>query len=264
MTTQPNPTQNEQTTILDEIVSILYVLGIVFVVRLLAFDPFFIPSSSMYPTLKIGDMPVVHKWEYGYSKYAVPFIPVDLPITGRIGAGGEHFGVKRGDVVVFRYPQDTSVNYIKRAIGLPGDTVQMKQGRLYINGTMVQRKLVGDYTYTDMGGMQVTGQEYIETLPNGVQHRILEAGGDNSNGDNTPVFTVPDGHYFMMGDNRDMSLDSRFYHVGYVPAVNLIGPAQYLMWSYDSVNSNIWQVQDWLFSIRYSRIFMNFTQNFTK
>lgn len=265
MTSETPQKEEKKTSLMGEILSIFYILLTVFVVRLVVFDPFFIPSSSMYPTLKIGDMPIVRKWEYGYSKYAVPFIPVNLPIRGRILF--DESDVKQGDVVVFRYPQDTSINYIKRVIGLPGDTVQMRHGRLYINGKVLNREYVGDYTYLDRDNMPRTGKEYLETLPNGVVHRILEIQGDIGQGDNTRLFTVPQGHYFMMGDNRDASLDSRFLPVGYVPAVNFVGPANRLMWSYDSVAGGNWailKVWRWPFNIRYGRLFIDFTKDLTE
>ena len=261
MAQEPSESKKEQTSLMDEILSIFYILLAVFCVRLVLVDPFFIPSSSMYPTLKIGDMPVVRKWDYGYSKYAVPFIPVNLPFEGRLFF--DENDIKQGDVVVFRYPQDTSVNYIKRVVGLPGDTVQVKHGRLYINGAVVKREFVGDYTYMDQGNIETTGKEYLETLPNGVVHRILEVNGDIGGGDNTRLFTVPKGHYFMMGDNRDSSLDSRFPHVGYVPVVNLVGPVRRLMWSYDSVSGGNWAMLkfwQWPFNIRYDRLFMDVTK----
>ena len=261
MTDNANPEnthldEEEKSSWFDEILSIFYALLLVFVVRLFAYDPFFIPSSSMYPTLRIGDMPITRKWEYGYSKYATPFFSsLHLPIEGRILAGEP----KRGDIVVFRLPADTRVNYIKRLIGLPGDTIQMRRGELYINGTKIPRNYVDDYSYMDMGGQMITGKRYQQTLPNGVSFNILEMT-DTAMADNTFVMTVPDGYYFMMGDNRDNSQDSRFPGVGPIPFENLIGPASRLMWSYDSVSSNILKIWEWPIKINYSRIMLDVTE----
>ena len=261
MTDKDNPSQGqdnqeETSTWMDEFLFTFYALFLVFVVRLFAYDPFFIPSSSMYPTLQIGDMPITRKWEYGYSKYATPFFSsVELPIDGRAFANQP----KRGDIVVFRLPADTQVNYIKRLIGLPGDEIQVKGGRLYINGAEIQRDYLDDYAYLDVGGNLVAGKRYKQTLPSGVSFNILEES-DNGWADNTPVYKVPEGYYFMMGDNRDHSQDSRFQAVGAVPFENLIGPASRLMWSYDSVTSNIFKIWEWPFNVNYSRIMMDVTE----
>ena len=252
---EQNENANEGTW-LDEILSVLYALVFVFFVRLFAYDPFFIPSSSMYPTLHIGDMPMVRKWEYGYSKYATPFFSsVELPIDGRVMAGD----VKRGDIVVFRLPSNPEINYVKRVIGLPGDRIQVLSGRLHINDVMVEREYIDEYEYNDIGNERIDTKRYKQTLPNGVSFNILEEN-DFGQGDNTPVYTVPAGHYFMMGDNRDHSLDSRFSQVGYVPYENLVGPAVRLMWSYDSVSSNILRIWEWPFKINYSRLFIDVTE----
>ena len=249
-------TPTEQSSWFDEILSIFYALLLVFVVRLFAYDPFFIPSSSMYPTLRIGDMPITRKWDYGYSKYATPFFSsVELPIEGRMLAHDP----KRGDIVVFRLPADTRVNYIKRLIGMPGDTIQMRRGRLYINDVMIDRQYVDDYSYTDVGGTMITAKRFKQTLPNGVSFHILEES-DTALADNTFEITVPDGHYFMMGDNRDHSQDSRFPSVGAIPYENMIGPASRLMWSYESATSNVLRIWEWPFKINYSRIMMDVTE----
>ena len=256
MTDNVQPSTTEETSWFDEFLSIFYALLLVFVVRLFAYDPFFIPSSSMYPTLRIGDMPITRKWDYGYSKYAMPFFSsVNLPIDGRM-LGDDP---KRGDIVVFRLPSDTRVNYIKRLIGLPGDTIQMRRGRLYINDVMVKRDYIDDYTYTDVGGNVITGKRYKQTLAEGLSFYILEEN-DTGLADNTFEFVVPDGHYFMMGDNRDHSQDSRFAGVGPIPYENLIGPASRLMWSYDSATSNLFKIWEWPFKINYSRIMMDVTE----
>ena len=254
---QGQDNQEKESSWMDEILSTFYALFLVFVVRLFAYDPFFIPSSSMYPTLQIGDMPIARKWEYGYSRYATPFFSsVELPVHGRIFANDP----KRGDIVVFRLPSNTDVNYIKRLIGLPGDEIQVKKGRLYLNGEVVKRDYVGDYTYLDVGGNLIAGKRYKQTLPSGLSFNILEESDNSLRSDNTPVYKVPAGHYFMMGDNRDHSYDSRFQDVGPVPFENLIGPASRLMWSYDSVSSSILNIWEWPFKVNYSRIMMDVTE----
>jgi signal peptidase I len=195
----------------------------------------------MMPTLLVGDYLFVSKWSYGYSRYSMPLSP-DL-FDGRIlGSDPE-----RGDVVVFRKPREEDTDYIKRLVGLPGDRLQMREGILFINGQAVPREAVEDFVAED--GTRVP--QYRETLPNGVSYMTLDLS-PNSAGDNTREFVVPDGHYFMMGDNRDNSLDSRF-DVGYVPFENLVGKAQMIFFSIEGDVSplEIWQ---WPTELRPSRI----------
>jgi signal peptidase I len=161
---------------------------------------------------------------------------------------------ERGDVVVFKLPTDNSTDYIKRVIGLPGDHIQMKGGNLYINDQLVPRKRIQDYLYQEGNGTVIPLVQYIETLPNGVQHRIIKMG-DNGPLDNTPVYDVPPGEYFMMGDNRDNSQDSRVLSaVGYVPGENLVGRAEFIFFSTDG-SARLWEIWKWPFAIRYSRLF---------
>lgn len=222
--------------------------AIAFTFRSFAFEPFNIPSGSMLPTLLIGDYLFVSKYSYGYSRYSLPWsIPV---IPDRI----LFTPPKRGDIAVFRYPADTSVDYIKRVIGLPGDTVQMKQGRLYINGEIVPRTPAGMFEEEDEFRRVTRLQRFEEVLPNGVKHYILERG-DNLPFDNTPEYKVPDGHFFAMGDNRDNSADSRVMsQVGFIPMVNLVGRAELMFFSIDTDSDNfgIYGVPG---GIRWSRIF---------
>jgi len=221
-----------------------YAIVIALVIRTFLFEPFRIPSGSMIPSLLIGDYLFVAKFSYGYSKYSFPLSP-DL-FSGRIMEST----VKRGDVVVFRPPPSPDLDFIKRIIGLPGDHIQMKQGILYINDVAVTREAIGDYV--DEQGNNYT--QYIETLPNGVKHRIIEVHGDGGDLDNTDVFIVPPGHYFAMGDNRDDSMDSRTSAVGYVPAENLVGKAEIIFFSTDGT-AHWWEVWKWPLAVRYSRLF---------
>ena len=229
-------------------------------IRCFLFEPFNIPSGSMLPTLLVGDYLFVEKYSYGYSKYSFPLDAA--PITGRVAESTP----KRGDVVVFRKPTNTDIDYIKRIIGLPGDTIQMKEGRLYINGKIVQRDLVGTDPNEEEGTSFIV-QKYTETLPNGVKHSIYEKS-DNASLDNTEEFLVPEGHYFAMGDNRDSSLDSRTPEVRYVPAENLIGRASFLFFSTEGVGDKCdrdgmfgaiksvgCRLMEWPGAVRYGRIF---------
>ena len=224
---------------------VFHALIIALVIRTFLFQPFNIPSGSMKETLLVGDYLFVSKFSYGYSHFSLPFSP---PLfSGRIWASEPN----RGDVVVFRLPKDDSTDYIKRVIGLPGDRIQMIQGVLHINGTPVKRERMEDYTDTEEGpAMRV--KRWHETLPNGVSYTTLDFL-DSGYGDNTQVYEVPAGHYFMMGDNRDNSQDSRFAQVGYVPFENLVGRAQIIWLSVEGERA--WQFWRWPYAMRWSRLF---------
>jgi signal peptidase I len=224
---------------------IVQALLLALVIRTLLFQPFSIPSGSMRPTLLEGDYLFVTKWAYGYSKHSLPFSP---PLfEGRIwGAEPE-----RGDVVVFKFPPDQSLDYIKRVIGLPGDTVQMREGQLFLNGEAVERELVDELDNPDITEMARPVEVWRETLPNGVAYDTLDLS-PNSIGDNTREFQVPEGHYFMMGDNRDNSTDSRF-SVGYVPADHLVGRANIIFFSMSGGASPL-EIWRWPSELRFSRL----------
>lgn len=216
------------------------------IIRTLFFQPFSIPSGSMMSTLLVGDYLFVSKFSYGYSKYSIPFSP-DL-FSGRIWSDEP----ERGDVAVFRLPSNPKLDYIKRVIGLPGDRIQVRDGILFINGEAVERELVGNYTPEGRYNRGTDVPVYRETLPNGVSYTTLDLN-ENSPGDNTREFLVPEGHYFMMGDNRDNSQDSRF-DVGFVPLDNFVGRATIIFFSIaeDASPLEIWK---WPTDLRFDRFF---------
>lgn len=197
------------------------------------------------PTLLVGDYLFVSKYSYGYSQFSFPLALI--PIKGRIFADAP----ERGDVVVFRKPTDDSTSFIKRVVGLPGDNIQVKGGILHINGQAVERRHVADGTASN-GYSTMVYKVYEETLPDGRTYLTQEMT-DDGGLDNTIATTVPPGHYFMMGDNRDNSRDSRTPSVGTVPAANLIGKAQNLFYSHNG-NARIWEIWKWPFAVRYGRL----------
>ncbi|MEW6123447.1 MAG: signal peptidase I [Pseudomonadota bacterium] len=232
---------------LETVKVIVHALLIALVIRTLFFQPFNIPSGSMKDTLLIGDYLFVSKFSYGYSRFSIPFSP---PLfTGRI------FGAEptRGDVVVFKLPKDNETDYIKRVVGMPGDRIQMIEGVLQINGVPVKRERLSDVMQDDGTGRMVPVKSYKETLPNGVSYETLDLV-DNGFYDNTQVYNVPAGHFFMMGDNRDNSADSRVLsQVGYVPFENLIGKAQVIFFSIDD-HTPAWQIWTWPWTVRWTRL----------
>lgn len=255
-----------------EIRELLIIVISLLLVRTFLFQPFIIPSGSMYPSLMIGDALIVSKYSYGLSRYS---FPLAFPVfEGRWGTKRPHLG----EVVVFNNikdrvkpwylfgmsidltPKSQGPDYIKRVIGLPGDHIQVKAGVLHINGEPVKLKRIEDYSLQDFDAEgYFTGTvrfvpQYIETLPNGIEHRILK---DYPFGegplDNTQEFVVPEGHYFMMGDNRDHSKDSRVLEaVGFIPEIQLVGRAEIVFFSSES---KWYQVIQWITGLRFERFF---------
>src|SRR4051812_31267946 len=228
-----------------ELKSIVIALGCVLAVRTVVAEPYTVPSGSMLPTLLVGDELIGAKFAYGYGKYSSP-IGLLPDFSGRLF----NKAPERGDVVVFRLPRDPAETYVKRLIGLPGDRIQMRQGRLYLNDALVPRREVGGWHGDTL---------YVEALPasggGAREHELVEIS-DAQKQDNTAVFTVPAGHYFMMGDNRDNSLDSRIAAtdggVGFVPEENLVARADRLLLSRDT--SVGWRdVADWPHAFRLAR-----------
>jgi signal peptidase I len=229
-----------------ELVSVIVqALILALIIRTLLFQPFSIPSGSMRPTLLEGDYLFVSKFSYGYSRHSLPFSP--KLFTGRIWSGTP----ERGDVAVFKHPV-TNVVFIKRVIGLPGDKIQVLEGQLQINGEPVLRELTGQVDNVDVTEVNRPVDIYRETLPNGVSYDTLDLF-PRSPGDNTREFTVPEGHYFMMGDNRDNSNDSRM-GVGTVPLENFLGRANIIFFSISGSASPL-EIWRWPSELRLDRFF---------
>jgi signal peptidase I len=234
--------------LLREVVGVvLPALLIAVAVQALVIKPFRIPSESMLPNLLVGDYLFVSKFSYGYSRYS---LPLSLPLfSGRVFAAQP----RRGDVVVFRLPTDDTVDYIKRVVGLPGDRVQIIGGVVHLNDKPVERVREADFVLRE-GGIEVQAAAYRETLPGGASYLTLDLapGGPL---DDTAVYTVPPGHYFMMGDNRDDSADSRVLEeVGYVPFENLIGRAEFIFFS-AAGGAAVYEFWRWPGSVRTERLF---------
>lgn len=230
-------------------VAILLALGI----RSFVFEPFNIPSGSMIPSLLIGDYIVVSKPTYGYSRYSFPFGSKFNYFEGRIW-GDEP---QTGQVAVFRPTYRDDTDFIKRVIGTPGDKIQMKKGVLFINDIECKLEEIEDYEAVNDDGRVIKAKQYIETLPNGVQHRIIKQKPfGEGHYDNTPIYTVPEGHFFMVGDNRDGSDDSRGQGVvGFIPYENFIGEAQFIFFSTGGKIA-IWEIWKWPLVAHYNRMFM--------
>ena len=240
---------------IDLAIVLVQAILIAAVIRIFLFQPFNIPSGSMIPTLLVGDYLFVSKYSYGYSKYSFPF-GFDL-FDGRILASPPN----RGDVIVFKTPRDNSTDFIKRLVGLPGDRIQMRGGVLHINGVAVKRRRVEDVVMDTKCGADQVVHQYEETMPEGKTYLTQKLSetcrlGRFGAADDTEVFVVPPDHYFMMGDNRDDSADSRFTDgngVGYVPAENLVGRARVLFFSVGE-DASWFAPWRWPIEIRWPRI----------
>ncbi|SLN77066.1 signal peptidase I [Oceanibacterium hippocampi] len=226
--------------------TIVYAVLIAVGIRTFLFEPFNIPSESMLPNLMVGDYLFVSKFSYGYSRHSLPF---SLPLVpGRVFFDQP----ERGDIAVFKLPADNKTDYIKRIVGLPGDHIQVREGVLYINDMAVEKTKIEDFVYTDPYGNFRRIPQYRETLPNGVSYNVLDMT-PRGDLDNTDVYTVPEGHFFAMGDNRDNSQDSRVQRaVGYVPAVNLVGRAEIIFFSHDG-SAAFFEFWKWPWAWRWSR-----------
>ena len=234
--------------ILDNLKTLLIALFIAVIIRSLLFQPFYIPSSSMEPTLLVGDRIFVSKYTYGYSKHSFPFSP---PILNKRIFFSEP---KYGDLIVFKTPSDNRTDFIKRLVGLPGDKIQIKNGYLLINQEKVEKEEMIDNFEIKCGGEKIDVKHFNEVLPNNMKHTVVY----NKIGSmvNSDLYIVPEDHYFFLGDNRDCSRDSRFLSsVGYVHKDNLVGKARLIFFSNDTNDGSVLKIWNWNNSFRFKRLF---------
>ena len=238
----------DKNTIIENIKTIFYALVIAIVIRSLFIQPFYIPSSSMEPTLLIGDRLFVTKYSYGYSKHSFPFSPPI--IKGRIFSNSP----EAGDVIVFKTPADNRTDYIKRLTGLPGDTIQFINGDIFLNNNQILKSRISKTDIIYCGKQTIEVNTFEEKLPNGKIHNTVYL--KNYSFQNSDVFNVPEKHYFFLGDNRDCSKDSRYLtSVGYVHEDNLVGKAQFIFFSSDFRIGSIFSFWKWHKTIRFDRFF---------
>jgi len=234
--------------IFDNVQTLLSALLIAILIRSLIFQPFYIPSSSMEPTLLVGDRIFVSKYTYGYSKHSFPFSP---------NISNQRFfskSPKRGDLVVFKTPADNRTDYIKRLIGMPGDTIQFVKGSILINDKKILRRKTESTRVIRCGNFLLETNTFIETLPNGIEHTVAYK--KKGSLQNTKIFKVPANHYFLLGDNRDCSKDSRYLDsVGYVNNLNLVGEAKLIFFSNDTNISSLLKIWNLDKSFRFERLF---------
>ena len=237
-----------KSSIIDNLKTLFFALLIALVIRSLLLQPFYIPSSSMEPTLLVGDRIFVSKYTYGYSKHSFPFSP---------NISNKRFFSKlpkRGDLVVFKTPADNRTDYIKRLIGMPGDTIQFVNGELLINAKKILRNKTESKRVIRCGNFLLKTNIFIETLPNGLQH--LVAYKKEGSLQNSKKYTVPTDHYFLLGDNRDCSKDSRYLEsVGHVRSLNLVGKAQLIFFSNDTNIGSLLKFWSLKKSFRFDRLF---------
>ena len=236
--------------IIENLKTLIYALILALIIRSFLFQPFYIPSSSMEPNLLVGDRLFVAKYEYGYSRHSFPFSPkfTDKRFVAKKPS--------RGDVIVFKTPADNRADYIKRLIGLPGDTIQMRDGEIFLNKKKIKRRSIKITKGINCGKESINVNAFEEILPNGKTYIAVYR--DDGTMMNTDVFVVPDDHYFFMGDNRDCSKDSRFLSsVGYVSFINLVGKAKIIFFSNDQKKGSFIKFWRWNESLRIDRFFKN-------
>jgi len=234
--------------IFDNVKTVFYALIIALIIRSLFFQPFYIPSSSMEPTLLIGDRLFVSKYSYGYSKHSFPFSP-QISNKRIIPKKPD-----RGDVIVFKTPADNRTDYIKRLIGLPGDVIQIDNGNLYINNIKINKVKIKSTQFINCGSSKIEVNSFMETLPNGISYEAVYSSKGTMM--NTDIYQVPENHYFFMGDNRDCSKDSRFLgSVGYVNFNNLVGKAKVIFFSNNTKKGSFLKFWKWHKSLRFKRFF---------
>ena len=234
--------------IYDNVKTLLAALFIAILIRSFIFQPFYIPSSSMEPTLLVGDRIFVSKYIYGYSKHSLPFSP---NVSNK-----RYFSKspKQGDLVVFKTPADNRTDYIKRLIGMPGDTIQFVNGDLIINDKRIERTQAENIKNIKCGKFKLETNSYVETLPNGTKHLVVYK--KQGSLQNSKIFKVPQDHYFLLGDNRDCSKDSRYLDsVGYVSTLNLVGEAEIIFFSNDTNISSLFKFWNLDKSFRLERLF---------
>ena len=237
--------KSKENSIFSNLKSIGLAVFIALLIRSFVAEPFNIPSGSMKPNLLVGDFIFVTKWSYGYSKHSLPFsIPL---IPKKIFSNIPN----RGDIVVFKTPEDNRTDYIKRVIGLPGDKIRVTNGEIYLNENKILRKKLNDFIDNDKNAFIKRIRKYLE-YHDDLTFEVLDIM-DDGIADNTKLFLVPEGHFFVMGDNRDNSQDSRFKTVGFIPIENLVGKARFIFFSLE--NSRFLEIWKWPKSIRGNRIF---------
>ena len=237
--------KSKENSFFSNLKSICLAVFIALLIRSFVAEPFNIPSGSMKPNLLVGDFIFVTKWSYGYSKHSLPFsIPL---IPKKIFSNIPN----RGDIVVFKTPEDNRTDYIKRVIGLPGDKIRVTNGEIYLNENKILRKKLNDFIDNDKNAFIKRIRKYLE-YHDDLTFEVLDIM-DDGIADNTKLFLVPEGHFFVMGDNRDNSQDSRFKTVGFIPIENLVGKARFIFFSLE--NSRFLEIWKWPKSIRGNRIF---------
>jgi signal peptidase I len=231
--------------------TVFFAVAIALVLRIVIFQPFNIPSGSMRPNLLVGDFLVVSKPTFGYSRASLVYPLTRLPMEGRLFGGTP----ERGDIVVFKNRKDGNKDYIKRVIGMPGDEVRVIGGRVHINGEAIEKEFLGNVGTANCRGLSGPAPAYRETLPNGVSYVVQECAGDSGALDNVGPYQVPQDYFFMMGDNRDESQDSRVTSlVGYIHKDDVVGRAERLFFSVDGQKAQFWEIWKWPFAIRYGRL----------